>query len=293
MARLNPETWVELQMCFETSDISNAKLGEMYGVSGVMVGRKAKQGNWTRLKLPESLAETSLIKTTQGSEIGKRSEDTLTQFLSVFAVSGDKKLACRAAGITEQTITNWCNEDPELLAEMMRVRARKLAELFFKIADSKDWKAAKEILSRAPETKEQWGEVHDSGPTIVLNIHRDEVTVEGNVVESVAVEESEEPLPEPPTLEPDEEPEAKRPSYADVPRKEATETATESQAEPPQSRSIIEPSFPPRDPEAARERDRLEKERMDKCWQGENVSEKKALSEQQALEQRVMGLSNK
>ncbi len=289
MARLNPETWAELQMCFETSDISNAKLGEMYGVSGVMVGRKAKQGNWTRPKLPESLAETSLIKTTQGSEVGKRSEDTLTQFLSVLAVSGDKKLACRAAGITEQTITNWCNEDPELLAEMMRVRARKLAELFFKIADSKDWKAAKEILARAPETKEQWGEVHDSGPTIVLNIHRDEVTVEGNVVESVAVEESEEPLPEPPTQESAEEPEAKRPSYADVPRKEATETATES----PQFKAIMDSSSPPRDPEGARERDRLEKERTENCWQGENVSEKKALSEQQALEQRVMGLSNK
>jgi len=198
MARLNPETWAELQMCFETSDISNAKLGEMYGVSGVMVGRKAKQGNWTRPKLPESLAETSLIKTTQGSEVGKRSEDTLTQFLSVLAVSGDKKLACRAAGITEQTITNWCNEDPELLAEMTRVRARKLAELFFKIADSKDWKAAKEILARAPETKEQWGEIHDKGPTIVLNIHRDEVVIEQPPIEVTPEIES---SPEPPSSE--------------------------------------------------------------------------------------------
>ena len=268
MARLNPETWVELQMCFETSDISNAKLGEMYGVSGVMVGRKAKQGNWTRPKLPESLAETSLIKTTQGSEVGKRSEDTLTQFLSVYAVSGDKKLACRAAGITEQTITNWCNEDPELLAEMMRVRARKLAELICKIANSKDWKAAVKLLQVAPETKEQYADhKKDEGPTIILNIHRDEVVIEQPPIDA-DIESS-------PTQESAEEPETKRPGDVDVPQKEATETATES----PQSRSIIEWPFPPRDPEGARERDRLEKERMDKCWMGADWREKHGLSE--------------
>ncbi len=241
MARLNPETWVELQMCFETSDISNAKLGEMYGVSGVMVGRKAKQGNWTRPKLPESLSETSLINTTQGSEIGKRSEDTLTQFLSVYAVSGDKKLACRAAGITEQTITNWCNEDPELLAEMMRVRARKLAELICKIADSKDWKAALKLLQVAPETKEQFADhKRDEGPTIILNIHRDEVVIE-------------------------------------QPKNEPIEVTLERETE----------SSP------ALESSEADAQRPKECWQGDNISERKALSEQQALEQRVMGLSNK
>jgi len=294
MARLNPETWAELQMCFETSDISNAKLGEMYGVSGVMVGRKAKQGNWTRPKLPESLSETSLINTTQGSEIGKRSEDTLTQFLSVYAVSGDKKLACRAAGITEQTITNWCNEDPELLAEMMRVRARKLAELICKIANSKDWKAAVKLLQVAPETKEQYADhKKDEGPTIILNIHRDEVVMEQPPID-VTPEREIESSPEAPSSDLEVlELERKRPDDVDVPKKEVTEAATESQAEPPQSRSIIESPFPPRDPEGARERDRLEKERTENCWQGENVSEKKALSEQQALEQRVMALSNK
>jgi len=245
----------------------------------VMVGRKAKQGNWTRPKLPESLAETSLIKATQGSEVGKRSEDTLTQFLSVLAVSGDKKLACRAAGITEQTIANWCNEDPKLLAEMMRVRARKLAELICKIADSKDWKAHLKMLQVAPETKEQFADhKKDEGPTIILNIHRDEVVIEQKKPIEVVQE-----IESSPTQESAEEPETKRPGDVDVPQKEATETATES----PQSRSIIESPFPPRDPEGARERDRLEKERMDKGWQGDDLREKQALSEYLAREQRL------
>jgi len=270
MARLTSQSWAEIQVMYETSDISNAKIGEMYGVSGVMVGRKAKQGNWTRPKLPESLAETSLIKTTQGSEVGKRSEDTLTQFLSVLAVSGDKKLACGAAGITEQTVANWCNEDPKLLDEMTRARSRKLAELICKIADSKDWKAALKLLQVAPETKEQFSDRRkDEGPTIILNIHRDEVVIEQPPIDVTPDIESSQ------TLESAEEPETKRPGDVDVPQKEATETATES----PQSRSIIESPFPPRDPEGARERDRLEKERMDKCWMGADWREKHGLSE--------------
>ena len=47
-----------------------------------------------------------------------------------------------------------------------------------KIANAKDWKAAQAILSRAPETRDQWGEVVQKGPTIILNIHRDEVIID-------------------------------------------------------------------------------------------------------------------
>jgi len=269
---------------YETSDISNAKIGELYGVSGVMVGRKAKQGNWTRPKLPESLADTSLIKTTRGSEVGKRSEDTLTQFLSVLAVSGDKKLACGVAGITEQTIANWCNEDPKLLAEMTRARSRKLAELICKIADSKDWKAALKLLQVAPETKEQFADhKRDEGPTIILNIHRDEVIIERQPIDVTPDIESSQTLESAEVLEP----ETKRPGDVDVPQKEATETATESQAEPPQSRSIIESPFPPRDPEGARERDRLEKERTENCWMGADLREREVMDEYRAHIERL------
>jgi len=29
------------------------------------------------------------------------------------------------------------------------------------------------------KTKEQWGDIQEKGPTIILNIHRDEVIIEG------------------------------------------------------------------------------------------------------------------
>jgi hypothetical protein len=61
---------------------------------------------------------------------------------------------------------------------MQAARDKHLLGQYSKIANAKDWKAAKEILGRAPETREQWGEVHEKGPQIILNIHRDEVTID-------------------------------------------------------------------------------------------------------------------
>jgi len=287
MARRTPETWAEIRTVYETKhDIGFAELGRMYGVSGAMVGRKAKDEKWVRaaVKSIESLADTNIAKPCNGSELGKRSPELLQEAINVLALSGSKKHACNQVGISTKTFDRWCNEEPELVRQITVARARQLSKHMRVIADSKDWKAHLKMLQVAPETKEQFADhKKDEGPTIILNIHRDEVVMEQPPIDVTPDIESS------PTQESAEEPEAKRPSYADVPRKEATETATES----PQFKAIMDSPFPPRDPEGARERDRLEKERTENCWQGENVSEKKALSEQQALEQRVMGLSNK
>ena len=70
-------------------------------------------------------------------------------------------------------------------------------------------------------------------------------------------------------------------------KKEATETATESEAEPLQ---ITDSPNPPRDPEGARERDRLEKERMEKCWMGADWRERHVMDEHRAREERLKNL---
>jgi len=134
------------------------------------------------------------------------------------------------------------------------------------------------MLQVAPETKEQFADhKKDEGPTIILNIHRDAVVIEQPPIDVTPDIESSQ------TLESAEEPEAKRPSYADVPRKEATETATES----PQFQAIMDSPYPPRDPEGARERDRLEKERTENCWQGDDWRERQAMDEHRAHEERL------
>jgi len=273
MARRTPETWAEIRTVYETKhDIGFAELGRMYGVSGAMVGRKAKDEKWVRaaVKSIESLADTNIAKPCNGSELGKRSPELLQEAINVLALSGSKKHACNQVGISTKTFDRWCNEEPELVRQITVARARQLSKHMRVIADSKDWKAHLKMLQVAPETKEQFADhKKDEGPTIILNIHRDEVVMEQPPIDVTPDIESS------PTLESAEEPETKRPGDVDVPQKEATETATES----PQSRSIIESPFPPRDPEGARERDRLEKERMDKCWMGADWREKHGLSE--------------
>ena len=251
----------------------------MYGVSGAMVGRKAKDEKWVRaeVKSIESLADTNIAKPCNGSEIGKRSPELLQEAINVFALSGSKKHACNQVGISTKTFDRWCAEEPELVRQITIARTKQLSKHMRVIADSKDWKAHLKMLQVAPETKEQFADhKKDEGPTIILNIHRDEVVIEQK--KPIDVTPEIESSPQPPSSEVLEL-ETKRPGDVDVPQKEATEIATESQAEPPQSRSIIESPFPPRDPEGARERDRLEKERMDKCWMGADWREKLGLSE--------------
>ena len=107
-----------------------------------------------------------------------RTPEKIAQIIDTYALTGNKAMACRQVGIDDKTLYNWCQELPELSLTLTAAREAHLIGQYRKIADAKDWKAAKEILSRAPETRDQWGETHDKGPTIILNIHRDEIVIE-------------------------------------------------------------------------------------------------------------------
>ena len=79
-------------------------------------------------------------------------------------------------------LSKWLNDDPEYSQLAEARRAQFINGQITKIANAKDWKAASFLIARDPTTREQYGEhVQDKGPTIVLNIHRDDVgvTVDG------------------------------------------------------------------------------------------------------------------
>lgn len=105
-------------------------------------------------------------------------DELMALIVDTYAVTGNKSMACRQAGIDEKTLRNWCSETPGLSLTLASAREAHLIGQYKKIANAKDWKAAKEILARAPETKEQWGEIQEKGPQVILNIHRDEVIIE-------------------------------------------------------------------------------------------------------------------
>lgn len=186
MPRLTDKTWMQVRTVFETRrDITFAKLGKMYGVSPAMVGRRAKAQKWSRASAESigSLADTSIAKPCNGSANGKRSPEMLQELVTVLAITGSKKHACNHVGISVNTLKQWCEEEPKLLNQIEVARAKQLTKHFNVIADSRDWKAHKEILARSPETKEQWGDIQEKGPTIILNIHRDEVIIPVDPVE--------------------------------------------------------------------------------------------------------------
>ncbi len=180
MARLSTETWMEVRAVFETKHIGFAELGRMFGVSGAMVGRRCKADNWDRAssKSLASLADTSISKPCNGSSRGKRNLEKLQEIVNVYGKTGSIAITSGCVDIDPGTLDNWCKEEPELSRQMMIARHKQLAKHFDVIVDSKDWKAHKEILARSPETKEQWGDIQEKGPTIILNIHRDEVVIE-------------------------------------------------------------------------------------------------------------------
>ena len=212
------------------------------------IRKKAKRENWLEgnSTIPDYVRNLPLLQS-KSKVPRKRSPEAVNAILGFIERGATEEQAARATGISPRTLYNWKLECPEFAALIEVARARKEVEWVDNIdkAGKKDWKASDRLLQVSPGTKEMWGrQSKQESPQIILNIHRDEVTVEGNIIESVAEEKHEEPLPELPTLEPDE---------------------------------VLEP----------------EAQQSKQCWQGDNISERKALSEQQALEQRVMGLDNK
>ena len=150
-------------------------LGEQLGVSHQAVAKRAKKDGWVKASegLMQVVQDLPIAQPTSGSALGLRSPENISKIITTYAQTGNKKLTAGIVGISRQTLENWCKEDNELLALMSATRKEFLVNQFGKIAQARDWKAAKEILSRAPETKDEWGEQEQSGPTIVLNILRE------------------------------------------------------------------------------------------------------------------------
>jgi len=237
------------------------------------IAKRAKKEGWERISEATKQAANNLpiVRRAKGVALSKRTTENISIILDAVEGGASPKIAADLAGINPKTLGRWRKEDPQLDLEIRARQAQNSAENIGTIKDAaqKDWKAAAWIVERDPYSRKEYGKQRDDNGQmqIILNIHRDEVSVDntGNVIDSVAVEEHEESLPEPS-------------------KNEATETAVESQVEPAQ---IVDSPNPPRDPEGATERDRREKERMDKCMMGPDWREKQAMDEHRAREERL------
>ena len=150
-------------------------IATIVGVSRQAVHKRSKKDGWLKCEVDKELP---VPEPKPGSALGLRTEANIAELINVYALTGKKASACRAVGINDQTLYNWVADTPQLSVEMSAAREAFLIGQHRKIATAKDWKAAQFLLSRAPETKEQFGETVEKGPRIILNIHRDEVVID-------------------------------------------------------------------------------------------------------------------
>ena len=210
-----------------------------YAISKSMGGKPTRQGIMKRAKreswmqgnstIPESIKNLPLLQV-HNKHPRKRTPENVNAILGFMQNGASDEIAAKAAGISPKTLYNWKLDCPEFATMIEVARAQKVVEWIGKIDSAKDWKAQLKLLQVSPEAREQFADRRkDEGPTIILNIHRDEV-----VIEQVAQ----------PTT-------AAKPHLESIAHQEPVEESTN--------------------------------------WQGGDIIEKKVESEQQALEQRVMG----
>ena len=168
--------WASARLRYETDCmVTHEALAQELGCSRQAVSKRAIKESWAKATTAalEVARNLDCSKPIAGSRFGKRSPENIAEIINVFALTGNKSLACRRIGISPDTLERWAKAEPELAVAMSAYRSQHLIDQYRKIANAKDWKAAKEILARAPETRDQWGNTQDKAPTIILNIQRD------------------------------------------------------------------------------------------------------------------------
>ena len=178
---ISERQWESAQLRYETDCmVTQESLARELGCTRQAVSKRVIKDSWAKATTEtlEVARNLNCSKPIAGSQFGKRSPENIAEIINVFALTGNKSLACRRVGISPDTLERWARSEPELAVAMRAYRSQHLIDQYQKIARAPDWKAAKEILARAPETRDQWGKTQDKGPTIILNIHRDEVVIE-------------------------------------------------------------------------------------------------------------------
>ena len=166
--------WRAARIRYENNeDCTQQDIADDLGCSRQAVCVKSKKEDWQKLTV-----FNNEITAPKPGRPRLDTDETIAIIMDTYAMTGNRAMACRQAGIDEKTLQKWCLKDEDLSLTLGRAREAHLIGQYRKIANSKDWKAAKEILARASETRDQWGDIQEKGPTIILNIHRDEVIIE-------------------------------------------------------------------------------------------------------------------
>lgn len=105
--------------------------------------------------------EVGLGKPLDTHRLGLRTEENLNYILKLIGEGASQNAAAKAAGIGSSTLSDWRREIPGFAERLDAARWHSLGgtqRAIWKAADRGDWRAAKEFLAHAPETKAEWGD---------------------------------------------------------------------------------------------------------------------------------------
>lgn len=170
--------WTRIRLLYE-GGMTPYKIAARYlnRPSAQGIRNRAKKEGWLVNEGSVAAASSLPGMPALGSPVnGSYDPETVGVVLEMIGHGSTEKLACEAAGITQQTLIRWKHERPQFIDLLKQARARKLTEYLANIdrAAATDWKASQTLLEKAPEM-EDWKpkQQGDGGVTVVLNIDRD------------------------------------------------------------------------------------------------------------------------
>lgn len=166
-----------------------------YSISKSLCGRPSKVGiqkranreGWIRVSLDAKKAARNLPSVREptfprapSDELGKQTVENAQLVLSAFERAASPKIAAGLVGLTQGQLKTWMDKDHQFAMEIRSRAAQVAADHVRGIRDTEDWKAWKWLLEQNPFSREEYGSQSskDKQPTIVLNIHRDEVVID-------------------------------------------------------------------------------------------------------------------
>lgn len=178
--------WDVIHLRFKQGETPYAISKSLGGIpSKVGIMKRAKREGWERIdeETMRTAENLPIVRRASGSALGKRAPENIALILESIEIGATEKVAAGIAGISPKTLTRWKQEDPRLAMEIHARRSQNVAEMLRHIneAAQRDWKAAAWSLERDPYSREEFSNRNKEKemPIIILNIHRDEVVIEG------------------------------------------------------------------------------------------------------------------
>ena len=200
--------WDSIRDRFESGETSGAISKSLAGSPTRQgIQKRANREGWLKISVDARQAARNLpsiqnptFPRAPSNELGYRSQKNAQRILSALERGASPKIAAKAVGLSEDQLKAWMNDDRQFSMEIGARAAQIAGENLWKIMNTKDWRAWKWILEHGPFSREEYGsqQSKNEGPTIILNIHRDEVVIEQPPIEVTPEIES---SPEPPSSE--------------------------------------------------------------------------------------------